>query len=75
MSATIPKAGTSQKEGPEGRSKGPVEPHQGKATKSGPLYIVQVDHVNRSPSWTQNQCLKKTKQLGNPLQTSIWGPH
>ena len=40
-----------------------------------PLCIVQLDHINGSPSRTQNQHLKKTKQLGSPLPTLIWGPY
>ena len=74
MSTTIPKARTSQEEGPKGRAKGTIGPWQGKAAKPGLLDIVQLDHIDKSPSGTQYRHLKKTKQLGSPLQTSIWGP-
>ena len=74
MTATIPKAGTSQEEGPEGRAEDAIRPWLQEVAKPGPQDPVQLDHVNRSPSRTQSQCQKKTRQLGSPLQTSILGP-
>ena len=52
MTATVPKAGTSQEEGPEGRAKDAVRPWLGEVAKSGPLDPVQLDHINGSPSRT-----------------------
>ena len=61
------------------RSQGQSQRHHraplGKAAKPSSLDIAQLDQVDESPSGTQNQHLKKTKQLGSPLQTLIWGSH
>ena len=50
MTATIPKAGTSQEEGPEGRAKDTLRPQLGEVAKPGPLDPVQLDHFDGSPS-------------------------
>ena len=74
MTTTIPKAGTSQKEGPEGGAEDAIWPQLGEVAKPSPQDPVQLDHINGSPSRTWSQCRRKTRQLGSPLQTLIWGP-
>ena len=63
----------SQEEGPKGRAKGAIGPCLCKAAKPSPLHIVHLAHINGSPSCTQNQHLKKTKQLDSPPPVLIWG--
>ena len=52
MSANVPRAKTSQEEGPRCRAAGAIGSHQRKATKLGPLHWVQLTPINGSLSWT-----------------------
>ena len=74
MSASTPKAKTSQEEGPEGRAKGATGPYQRKAAKHGPLHVACLVYLNRSPSWIHKH-QNKAKQLGSPLLDLICCSH
>ena len=61
MTAIIPKVGTSQEGGPEGRAEDALRPQLGEVAKPSLLDPDQLDHIDWSPSRTQSGCWKKTR--------------
>ena len=88
MIATVPKAGTSQEEGPEGGAKDAIRPWLGEVAKPIPLDPVQLDHIDGSPSRTWSQCwrgpgswaasadlnLGPLPNLGPDIEHFLWEP-